>query len=243
MIIFRSVARASWTVLTAFLLLCVSAFAESAGARKPKTLFYMTREPKSVRSVLVHADKIDIIVPYWYTVDAIGLVTGGPNPLVMETARKNRVPVMPLITNAGFAQDDFHKLLKNPEAMRQFYAQLVRSCKDHGYIGFQLDFENVNWTDRDGLSAAVAEAAAIFHREGLQISIATIPNAPGVAGETGFSAWMYQNWRGAYDLKAIAESVDFLCLMTYDQHTVWTVPGPVTGWNWTTANLDYALKV
>jgi spore germination protein YaaH len=230
------------SLISLLLTICVSAFAESADAQKPKALFYMTREPKSVRSFLAHADKIDIIVPYWYTVDANGLVTGGPNPLVMETARKNHVPVMPLITNAGFAQDDFHKLLKNPEAMRQFYAQLVRACKDHGYIGFQLDFENVNWTDRDGLSAAVAEGAAIFHREGLQISIATIPNAPGVAGETGFSAWMYQNWRGAYDLKAIAESVDLLCLMTYDQHTVWTVPGPVTGWNWTTANLDYALK-
>jgi spore germination protein YaaH len=225
------------------LIACAFGGAKLACAQKPKSLFYMTREPKSVRSFLAHADKIDILVPYWYTVDANGLVTGGSNPLVLDAARQHHVPIMPLVTNAGFAQDEFHKLLKNSDAIHQFYAQLVRACKENGYIGFQLDFENVNWTDRDGLSTAVAEAAAIFHREGLQVSIATIPNAPGRAGETGFSAWMYQNWRGAYDLKALAESVDLFCLMTYDQHTVWTVPGPVTGWPWTTANLDYALKV
>lgn len=58
------------------------------------------------------------------------------------------------------------------------------------------------------------------------------------SGERGFSTWIYQNWRDAYDLKAIAQSVDFLCLMTYDQHTLWTVPGPVAGWTWTVVNLD-----
>ena len=101
----------------------------------------------------------------------------------------------------------------------------------------------MNWTDRDALSGFVRETAAVFHKARLQLSIATIPNAPGHPGETGFSKWIYENWRGAYDLKAISESVDFLCLMTYDQHTTWTVPGPVAGWNWTVANLDYALKV
>lgn len=88
----------------------------------------------------------------------------------------------------------------------------------------------------------VREAGAAFHKEGLQLTIATIPNAPGAAGESGFSAWIYQTWRGAYDLKAIAESVDVVCLMTYDQHSSWTMPGPVGGWPWTIENLEYALK-
>jgi spore germination protein YaaH len=92
------------------------------------------------------------------------------------------------------------------------------------------------------LSQFVAEIAAAFHKEHLQLSIATVPNAPGHAGESGFSAWIYANWRGAYDLKALAQSVDLICLMTYDQQTLWTVPGPVAGWGWTNANLDYALK-
>jgi spore germination protein YaaH len=220
-------------------LVCVSI---AAGAQQPKSLFYLTRDPNSVRSFLAHADKIDTLVPAWYVVDSNGLVSGGPNPLVMDTARQHHVPVMPIVANAEFVQADFHKLLVNPVAYRQMFAQLAQACKDLGYIGFQFDFENVNWTDRDAVSAMVADAAAVFHQQGLKLTIATVPNAPGAAGETGYSAWIYENWRGAYDLAALAKSVDLICLMTYDQHTRWTPPGPVAGWAWTVSNLEYALK-
>ena len=216
--------------------------APAGGAQQPKALFYMTREPKSVRSFLAHADKIDLLVPAWYSVDADGLVSGGPNPLVLETAKQHHVRVMPLVANGDFVQEDFHKLLKNAAAKESMLAELIRACKVNGYTGFQFDFENVHWTDRDALSEMVRDAAAAFHRERLQLTIATVPNAPGEPGEGGFSAWIYENWRGAYDLKALAQSVDLICLMTYDQHTRWTAPGPVAGWAWTTGNLDYALK-
>jgi len=227
----------------AFFLLFALAALPSYAQQPPKSLFYMTRDASSVRSFLAHADKIDLLVPGWYGVDSSGLVSGGPNPLVLETARQHHVPIMPLVVNSGFVQDEFHKLLVSPAAHQQLLAALLRACQVNGYTGFQLDFENVNWTDRDALSGLVSELAIAFHKEHLQLTIATVPNAPGNPGEGGFSAWIYQNWRGAYDLKALAESVDLICLMTYDQHTVWTVPGPVAGWGWTTANIDYALKI
>ena len=217
--------------------------ARPTDAQQPRSIFYMTREPRSVRSFLAHADKIDILSPAWYGLDSSGLLSGGPNPEVMETALRDHVPVMPLVVNGGFVQEEVHKFFANATARQQAIAAMVRAGKDNRYIGFHLDLENVNWTDRDALFDFVRETAAAFHKENLQLSIATIPNAPGHPGETGFSAWIYQNWRGAYDLKAIAQSVDFVCLMTYDQHTTWTAPGPVAGWNWTVANLDYALKV
>ena len=40
-----------------------------------------------------------------------------------------------------------------------------------------------------------------------------------------------------------AKSVDLICLMTYDQNTRWTTPGPVAGWQWTLDNINYALQV
>ena len=118
----------------------------------------------------------------------------------------------------------------------------MAACKENGYIGFQFDFENISWTDRSALSTMVSNVASEFHSAKLQLTIATVPNAPGAPGEGGFSNWIYENWRGAYDLSALAQSVDLICLMTYDQHTRWTAPGPVAGWAWTTGNLDYALK-
>jgi spore germination protein YaaH len=217
-------------------------FVSACAAQQPKALFYMTREPKSVRSFLAHADKIDIVVPAWYSVDSDGLVSGGANPLVMETAKQHHVPVMPIVANGDFAQEEFHKLLSNQKAIEAMDAQLIRDCKENGYVGFQFDFENVHWTDRGALSQLVQQAGIAFHQAGLQLTIATVPNAPGAPGESGFSAWIYENWRGVYDLAALAKSVDLICLMTYDQNTRWTPPGPVAGWAWTTGNLDYALK-
>jgi len=237
---FARLARNMKTALSLFaFLFCISL---PARAQHPKSLFYMTRDPNSVRSFLAHAGKVDTLVPTWYTVDSLGLVSGGPNPLVLDVARQHHVAIMPIVVDAGFVQDDFHKLLASPTAYREMFIELVRACKDSGYVGFQFDFENVNRTDRDAFSAMVAEAASVFHHQGLQLTIAIVPNAPGAPGETGYSAWIYENWRGAYDLAALAKSVDLICLMTYDQHTRWTPPGPVAGWNWTVANLDYALK-
>jgi hypothetical protein len=60
-------------------------------SQQPKALFYLTREPQSVRSFMAHADKIDVLVPNWYSIDASGLLSGGPNPLVLESARQHHV--------------------------------------------------------------------------------------------------------------------------------------------------------
>ncbi|MFZ0662744.1 MAG: glycosyl hydrolase family 18 protein [Acidobacteriaceae bacterium] len=224
--------------LCLILLFCA---AVSAGAQKPPVaLFYMTNSPASVRSFLAHSAKISILVPTWYSVDANGLVAGAPNPEVMRVAREQRVPVMPIITSTGKAA--FHLLLGNSTAQHTLLAALIEQARLNDYMGFQFDFEDISWTDRDALSALVAESAASLHSVGLKLSIATVPNAPGYPGAGAFSRWIYADWRGAYDLKAIAKSVDLICLMTYDQHTRWTTPGPVAGWQWTLDNLTYALQ-
>jgi spore germination protein YaaH len=215
-------------------------FSAILASGQPKALFYMIDNPGSMKSFSEHADKIDMLVPAWYSVDGNGLVWGGPNPNVMKTAVEHHVPVMPIV--ALMVQLDLHKLFTMPAARSAFVASLLSECKKNGYSGFQIDFENVNWTDRDLLSLLVAETAAALHKEGLQLTIATVPNAPGFPGRSSYSHWLYANWRGAFDLKALAQSADLICLMTYDQNTRWTMPGPVAGYPWTVQNLEYALQ-
>jgi hypothetical protein len=112
-------------------------------------------------------------------------------------------------------------------AWAQMNDAMIRECKLHGYTGFQFDFENIEWTDRDQLTKLVQISADALHQAGLQLTIATVPNAPGYPGAGGFAKWIYTDWRGAYDIAAIAKSVDLVCFMTYDQHTRWTMPGPL----------------
>jgi spore germination protein YaaH len=223
------------------LVFAVAFFIATSAWARPRALFYMTNGASSVQSFLAHSKQIDLLVPTWYQVDQNGLVTGAPNELVLSRAQGEKLPVMPIV--AFFNKKGFHAFASDQAAQSRMNEALVRECKLHGYVGFQFDFENVDWMDRDLLSALVKTSADALHKEGLQLTIATVPNAPGYPGSGGFAKWIYTDWRGAYDLAALAKYADLICLMTYDQHTRWTTPGPVAGWQWTVDNLEYALKV
>lgn len=213
----------------------------AAGVGQTKTLFWMSNDLRSVQSFMAHKDKIDVISPTWYNIDEVGLVTGEPQPVVLKAAHEAKIPIVPIF--AIFDKDKIHKLTNDQKAQDEMNRAFVRECKENGYAGVNYDIEDVMWTDSAALSAMVKKTAGVLHAAGLQVQIDVVPNAPGHAGETAFGKWIFEEWRAAFDLKALAESVDVICLMTYDQHTRWTTPGPVGGWGWTNENLAYALKV
>ena len=212
----------------------------SACQAAPVALFYMTNGKKSVEDFLAHSRQVGLIVPTWYEVDAAGLVTGKPNLVVLERARIEKLPVMPIV--ALFDKVKFHQLATSAEAQEKMNQALLSAAQKYNYAGYQIDFEEIDVADRGLLSALVAKTAEIMHDNHLQLTIATVPNMPGHAESTDYSKWMFASWRGGYDLAELAKSVDLICLMTYDQHTALTTPGPVTGWQWTIDNLEYALK-
>jgi len=121
-------------------------------AEQPKSLFYLTRDPKSVRSFLAHADKIDILVPAWYSVDSNGLVSGGPNPLVLETARQHHVPIMPIVVNAVFSQEDFHTAILGPRSAGlpiQLTEDTLQSASEFALEIHLEEFIDKNWDNID----------------------------------------------------------------------------------------------
>jgi spore germination protein YaaH len=225
-----------------WLLLAAMLASGPAFAKQPTALFYLVTTQKSVNSFVAHVDKIGLLVPTWYGVDDQGLVNGGPNRYVLDLAKQHRLPVMPIISMTA-GRKGFHALLQDETAKRQMIAAMLQQAEEHGYTGFQFDFENVSWTDRDAFTLLAKQTAEALHKHGLKLSIAVVPNAPGHAGEGKFTKWMWQYWRGAYDLAALGKVADLICLMTYDQHTRWTTPGPVDGMPWTLMHLQYALKL
>src|ERR1700728_1843166 len=130
-----------------------TALAES----KPVALFYMTSDPNSIRDFFAHASQIDVLVPTWYQVDENGLVSGEPEPAVLSEAQSDKVAVMPIV--ALFNKKGFHKLAASATAQAAMNEALIRECKMHGYTGFQFDLENVDYLDRDAVSALVKTSA------------------------------------------------------------------------------------
>ena len=54
---------------------------------------------------------------------------------------------------------------------------------------------------------------------------------------------MFENWRGVYDYKALADALDFISFMTYAQHTGGSTPGPVAGYTWMEDALKFVLSL
>lgn len=214
----------------------------TACANQPEAMFYLMGTQKSVNSFTAHIDKIGLLVPTWYGVDNQGLVNGGPNRYVLDLAKQHRLPVMPIISMSA-GRSGFHDLMHDETAKHHMIESMLQQAAEYGYSGFQFDFESISWTDRDAYTLLVKQAAEALHKQGLKLSIAVVPNAPGHAGDGKFSKWMWQYWRGVYDLSALGKYADLICLMTYDQHTRWTVPGPVDGMPWMLEQLKYALTL
>jgi spore germination protein YaaH len=184
---------------------------------------------------------IDVIAPQTYKVDSLGNVSGGVPARLAKEARDAGTRMMPLIMNPGFDQEQMHGLLANAEAQQKTISFLVEEGLKNEYWGWQFDFENIHSSRKDAFTAFFRNTATALHDAGMTLSVAVVPTND-QAEERGFSRYMQDNWRGNFDMKALAEAGDFISLMTYAQHGGPTAPGPIAGLPWMKEMLDYALS-
>jgi spore germination protein YaaH len=210
-------------------------------AQAPERLWYATNDERSVQSFLAHADRISVVAPQSFSMDSIGLIWGQVDPRMVATARAKGVKLIPLIVNPGFDQSIFHRVLVTPESRRRAVRNITALCRDNKFDGIQFDFENVRVTDRDAFTSFSREVADSLHGVGCSLSAAVVPRTSDYPGPTPYHKWIFDNWRGAYDYKALADVMDFLSLMTYSQHTRRTPPGPVAGYPWMEDVVKYVL--
>jgi spore germination protein YaaH len=205
-------------------------------------LFYYVDREDAYRSLVAHIDQITVLGPQSYTVDSLGTLFGGVDARVLALAKEHHVKVMPLFVNEGFNQPALRRLLADTAAQRRSIEAMVAACRRHGYWGIQFDVENINELDRDRFSKWFTDAANALHGAGYAISIAVVHRTDEAAGPTAYHRFLQESWRGGYDLAAISRAADFVSMMSYDQHTRRTPPGPVAGLTWVRENVDYFLQ-
>lgn len=203
------------------------------------TLFYYVEEPSAFTSALTHLDRISIIAPQVFVMDREGFVFGGVNPELLEAARQRRVAVMPLVMNKDFEQATMHAVLLDPAKMQRAIRYLLYYADRDDYWGIQFDFENIHVSYRDLYSRFVQEAARQFHRRGRKIGVAVVAKHSDRPEDYTESGW--NDWAGVFDYAALSRSVDFLSVMTYDQHSRVTPSGPVAGVPWMKQVVEYTL--
>jgi spore germination protein YaaH len=221
----------------------VSAASAPAAAQRTEALWYLTGGESSTRDFVAHANAISIAAPQVFILDSTGAITGSVDARVVAAARQHHVKLVPLVMNPGFDQPSVHRVLTNEAARLRALRSLAALCRDNHFDGLQFDLENIHVSDRDAFSAFARASADSVHAAGCTLSAAVVPRTGDDPGAGAYDRWIYDNWRGAYDYKALASALDFISYMTYAQHTGGTTPGPVQGYPWTVACLEYVLSL
>jgi spore germination protein YaaH len=144
--------------------------------------------------------------------------------------------------NPGFDQPLIHSIITKPDVTKRAIASLVSLCRDNRFDGIQFDIENVHVSDKAALTSFMSQSATELHKVNCSVSAAVVPRLSDNPGTNSYHKWIFDNWRAVYDLKALAESLDFISYMTYAQHTGGSTPGPVAGYTWMEECLKFALS-
>jgi spore germination protein YaaH len=201
-------------------------------------LIYLVNRPDSIASFRAHADRVSIVAPQTFSMDAQGFIQGEVPAEVLAIAREKRIAVMPLVVNRRFDQPLMHTVLDDPARRARAIRYLVYYALRDGYLGFQFDYENIHHTYRDKFTRFFQEAAREFHKHRLQLSIAVVGRQNDTRNDRSPGGW--DNWSGVYDYARIGRFADFVSVMAYAEHGVTAAPGPVAGYPWVKRISEYS---
>lgn len=196
-------------------------------------IFYMSesKEKEGIASLLKNYEKIDIIAPQFYGVSAKLELNGGLSNNLKNIIKEKDLKVMPLVTNYAFRQDIMHNLLISEIGQNRIINSLVKEAKKENYLGWQFDFENISYKDKDLYSAFVEKSAEALHKNGFILSVAAVSRYVDYEDTNA-----YKNWSGVFDYARISKAVDFISMMTYDDPSS---TGPVASLPFVNKVLEY----
>lgn len=126
----------------------------------------------------------------------------------------------PLIDN-NFDPALTHAVLSDADLQDKIIKELIGYGLLYDFKGYNIDFENINYADKDKLTAFVARLSRACRAYGLKLSMDVTPISNSM------------NWSRVYDRAALAPHLDYLMIMAYDQFgRTSSVAGPVASYPW-----------
>lgn len=171
---------------------------------------------------------LDVISPTWFALSADGrLLLNNADLKYVEDAHAKGYKVWPLFKNGDFDPDLTHRFLASETLQNLVINQLLVYTALYRLDGINVDFENVYEADRDRLTAFVKRLAGALREQNVISSVdVTVPGSS-------------PNWSRCYDRKGLAQAVDYVMVMTYDEYWAASpVAGPVASLSWVDANLE-----
>ena len=176
-----------------------------------------------------HYRQISVVYPTFFDCNtASGEIEGTNNPAIVSFAQDRRVKVLPRFNCQRTAV--VHRILTEPALRAQWLDTITSLVDEHGWDGINIDFEAIPPTDRDALTAFIADAADRMHGRGklmtqaMSAKLRDIPSHPR---------------SGAFDYPALAQYNDYLFVMAWGIHWSTSAPGAQDDFAWVRQIRDY----
>lgn len=170
---------------------------------------------------------LDIICPTWFSVvNSNGDLTDRGNIEYVNKYNNFGIEVWGYLDNS-FNADLTTEILTKSSKREKIIAKTLELTKKYKMPGINIDFENIATEDRGNFTQFVRELAAEFHANGIKVSVDVTPQI-----STDIT-------KEKYDREAIAKVVDYVVVMTYDQH--WgssDKAGSVAEYKWVESNIN-----
>jgi spore germination protein YaaH len=188
-----------------------------------------TKNPDTER--IPEMQGVNVVSPTWFELSGSdGSIKNLGSLDYVNWAKSRSYLIWGLFSNA-FDPDLTHEALKKYETRQSIIRQLLHYSQIYELNGINIDIENVREEDGPLVTQFVREAAPYFHQAGLIVSMDITFISTG-------------NWSAFYEREKLAESVDYLIVMAYDEH--WgtsDVAGSVASFPWVESHLQSLLKV
>lgn len=173
---------------------------------------------------------INVVSPTWFSLSSEGGVNSLADAFYVMDAHDHGIEVWPLVSN-GFDPDLSRRVLRSADSRQEVIRELLVLAELYGFDGYNLDFENVYYEDRPLLTQFVREFAPLAREQGLKISVdVTVKSSS-------------PNWSMCYDRRGLAQAVDYVILMAYDQYPASSKEaGPVAAIPWVERSIVRTLE-
>lgn len=197
--------------------------AASAAVKEGKmgtVLFWdpVMKEDANLPSLQTHQP---VMSPCAFRLTESGIELRNPDfDMLASTYTSKGYAMWPLLDN-NFNPKLTHQILSNSRLQDTMVRQLVGYALLYDFKGYNIDFENINYSDKDALTAFVAKISQACHAYGIKLSMDVTPLSDS------------PNWSLVYDRAALAPHLDYLMVMAYDQFgRSSTKAGPVASYPW-----------
>lgn len=189
--------------------------------------FYAGWDPNSRVSLLAHADQLTHLSPSWFTLaDGDGTLTSQPDPALRELARESDLAFLPRLDNLvrdNWIPEFAEGLISGPpERQQRFFLPLLAELEEIEADGLVVEWNEVDPAYREQVTALLQQLAQQLHQRQMQLWLA-LPMGGGLR---------------AYDLEALAPSVDHFIALLHDENSEEDPPGPLASRAWFTGWLD-----